>query len=72
MFDRYTAGKYSSYDKYRGRYNNLLENKRKSKTNNTGLFGAEYIDTSDLNIPFSGETSGSGGVPSVTDYFSMS
>ena len=29
MFDRYSAGKYSSYDKYRGRYNNLKENKPK-------------------------------------------
>ena len=25
MFDRYSAGKYSSYDKYRGRYNNRVE-----------------------------------------------
>ena len=28
-FDRYSAGKYSSYDRYRGRYNNLKENKPK-------------------------------------------
>ena len=72
MFDRYSAGKFSSYDRYRGSFNNRKETLDKSKPNNTGLFGAEYIDTSDLNIPFSGETSGSGGVPSVTDYFSMS
>ena len=31
MFDRYTAGKYSSYDKYRGRYNNLKETFKKEK-----------------------------------------
>ena len=32
-FDRYSAGKYSSYDRYRGRYNNLKENfKQKRKT----------------------------------------
>ena len=33
-FDRYSAGKYSSYDRYRGRYNNLKETfnqKRKTK-----------------------------------------
>jgi len=26
MFDRYSAGKFSSYDRYRGNYNNLKEN----------------------------------------------
>ena len=26
MFDRYSAGKFSSYDRYRGRYNNLKAN----------------------------------------------
>ena len=32
-FDRYSVGKYSSYDRYRGRYNNLKENfKQKRKT----------------------------------------
>jgi hypothetical protein len=71
VFDRYSAGKYSSYDRYRGSFNNRKETLDKSKPNNTGLFGAEYIDTSDLDIPFSGETSGSGGVPTITDYFSM-
>ena len=28
-FDRYSAGKYSSYDRYRGRYNNIKENNAK-------------------------------------------
>ncbi len=33
-FDRYSAGKYSSYDRYRGRYNNLKETfNQKRKTN---------------------------------------
>ncbi len=32
-FDRYSVGKYSSYDRYRGRYNHLKENfKQKKKT----------------------------------------
>ena len=62
MFDRYSAGKFSSYDRYRGSFNNRKETLDKSKPNNTGLFGAEYIDTSDLNIPFSGETSGGSGL----------
>ena len=61
-FDRYSAGKFSSYDRYRGSYNNREENLQKPKSNNTGLFGTEYIDTSDLNIPFSGETSGGSGL----------
>ena len=26
VFDRYAAGKFSSYDRYRGRYNNLKAN----------------------------------------------
>ena len=30
-FDRYSAGKYSSYDRYRGRYNNLKENFKQKK-----------------------------------------
>ena len=29
MFDRYSAGKFSSYDRYRGNYNNLKANKAK-------------------------------------------
>ena len=61
-FDRYSAGKFSSYDRYRGSYNNREENLQKPKSNNTGPFGTEYIDTSDLNIPFSGETSGGSGL----------
>ena len=61
-FDRYSAGKFSSYDRYRGSYNNWEENLQKPKSNNTGPFGTEYIDTSDLNIPFSGETSGGSGL----------
>ena len=33
VFDRYTAGKFSSYDRYRGNYNNLKETfKQKEKT----------------------------------------
>ena len=31
-FDRYSAGKYSSYDRYRGAYNNLKENKANKPT----------------------------------------
>ena len=31
-FDRYSAGKYSSYDRYRGAYNNLKENKSNKPT----------------------------------------
>ena len=61
-FDRYSAGKFSSYDRYRGSYNNREENLQKPKSNNTGPFGTEYIDTSDLNIPFSGEKSGGSGL----------
>ena len=61
-FDRYSAGKFSSYDRYRGSYNNREENLQKPKSNNIGPFGTEYIDTSDLNIPFSGETSGGSGL----------
>ena len=61
-FDRYSAGKFSSYDRYRGSYNNREVNLQKPKSNNTGPFGTEYIDTSDLNIPFSGETSGGSGL----------
>ena len=29
MFDRYSAGRFSSYDRYRGNYNNLKANKSK-------------------------------------------
>ena len=43
-FDRYSAGKFSSYDRYRGSYNNREENLQKPKSNNTGPFGTEYID----------------------------
>ena len=69
--DRYSAGRYSSYDKYRGRYNNRLENLPKDDTKTTSVFGGEILDTSDLNIPYQGETTGSGSVPSISEYFSM-
>ena len=68
-FDRYSAGKFSSYDRYRGSYNNRKENEPKSEPNNTGLFGAEIIDTSDLNVSFTPDSSGSGSADS--GYFSV-
>tara|TARA_B100000927_G_scaffold286507_1_gene278100 strand:+ start:31 stop:798 length:768 start_codon:yes stop_codon:yes gene_type:complete len=52
VFDRYSAGKYSSYDRYRGNYNNrLAEKKDKSKS---GInFDTTYIDAaSELDINY--------------------
>ena len=72
MFDRYSAGKYSSYDKYRGRYNNILENNKKSEANKSGDFSGEYTDLIDPSISFTPEPSGSGSGPSISDFFSMS
>ena len=52
--DRYSAGRYSSYDKYRGRYNNRDETKKaKDDTKTTTLFGAEYISTDEFYDVFS-------------------
>ena len=51
-FDRYSAGRYSSYDRYRGRYNNLKEvfakrrNKKRNESDNL------YIEASKLNVNY--------------------
>ena len=52
--DRYSSGKYSSYDKYRGRHNNRDETKKaKDDTKTTSIFGAEYIPTDEFYDVFS-------------------
>ena len=52
--DRYSAGRYSSYDRYRGRYNNRDETKKaKDDTKTTTIFGAEYIPTDEFYDVFS-------------------
>ena len=67
--DRYAAGKFSSYDKYRGRHNDIQENKKPSETNVGGDFSGEYSDLINPNISFTPEDGNP--APFDSGFFSM-
>ena len=60
-FDRYSAGKYSSYDRYRGSYNNRkTENDKPDPQQATsGGFSGDYTDLINPDISFTPDSSGS-------------
>ena len=68
--DRYASGKFSSFDKYRNRYNNIKEaNAKKNAEKNSSIFNG-VPDYTGLNYDIDFTPDAGSGV-SVSDYFSI-